>query len=201
MQKRVRFYVVSLVLIAAFATVGCAKQDVVKKDEGIIATPIAKQVDPPKPEQPKVTNKITEAYVAPVVTKIAPLPATAQIVPKTATNEQVAVSLATIYFDFDSAGLSDSARSSLSTNAALLTKESAATIRIEGNCDERGSAEYNLALGERRAHAVHKYLVTMGVEQGRLSTVSYGNEKPAVQGSDEATWAKNRRAEFVIVSP
>jgi peptidoglycan-associated lipoprotein len=71
-------------------------------------------------------------------------------------------------------------------------------LRIEGHSDERGSAEYNLALGERRAKAAAKYLVTMGVKPDRLSTISYGEEHPAVQGHDESAWSKNRRDEFVI---
>ena len=80
-----------------------------------------------------------------------------------------------------------------------MMKDRSVKVRIEGNCDERGSAEYNLALGERRAKAAQKYLVTMGVKPERLSVISYGKEKPAVQGSDESAWAKNRRDEFVIV--
>jgi len=74
-----------------------------------------------------------------------------------------------------------------------------AKIKIEGHCDERGSDEYNLALGDRRAKAVAAYLITLGVKQDKISTISFGKEKPAVQGSDEAAWSKNRRAEFVIV--
>ena len=108
--------------------------------------------------------------------------------------------LNSIYFDFDSSGLSDAARSTLAGNAATLMKETSEKILIEGNCDERGSAEYNLALGERRAKAAQQYLVTMGVKPDRLSIISYGKEKPAVQGNDETAWAKNRRDEFVVVT-
>jgi peptidoglycan-associated lipoprotein len=82
-----------------------------------------------------------------------------------------------------------------------MMKHPASKINIEGNCDERGSAEYNLALGERRAKAARQYLVTLGIEPGRLSTISYGKEKPALQGNGEEAWAKNRRAEFVIETP
>ncbi len=198
MQKRTPFYVVSLFLIAAFMTAGCATKDVVKKDEGIAAPPVATRVEPPKPEQPKVIEKQPEQTAAPQLT---PIPETARLEPKSMSNEQLQSALATVYFDFDSAGLSDSSRGTLTKNAELLKKESSAKIRIEGNCDERGSSEYNLALGERRTKVVHQYLVTMGVEAARLTTVSYGNEKPAVQGSSEAAWAKNRRAEFAVVSP
>jgi len=85
-------------------------------------------------------------------------------------------------------------------NAELLLKvQPDAKVKIEGHCDERGSAEYNLALGERRAKSAMQYLVTLGVKADRVSIISYGKEKPAVDGHDDAAWAKNRRAEFVII--
>jgi peptidoglycan-associated lipoprotein len=105
-----------------------------------------------------------------------------------------------VYFDFDKSDLRQDARDVLSKNAAVVLKSPAGTkIQIEGHCDERGSAEYNLALGERRARSAQNYLTTLGVKADMLSIISYGKEKPAVQGNDEAAWAKNRRAEFVIV--
>ena len=104
-----------------------------------------------------------------------------------------------IYFDFDSAALSESSRDTLKKDYELIKKNGAAKVEIEGHCDERGSDEYNLALGERRAKAALNYLVTLGIAPGRLSTISYGKEKPADPGHDEAAWAKNRRVEFVIV--
>ena len=88
----------------------------------------------------------------------------------------------------------------LSKNAEILLKgKPTVKIQIAGNCDERGSAEYNLALGERRAKSAQQYLITMGVAPDRLSIISYGKEKPAVEGHDEAAWAKNRRDEFTIM--
>ena len=98
------------------------------------------------------------------------------------------------------ANLSESARTTLTKNASAL-KASSATIRIEGNCDERGSAEYNLALGERRAKTAQQYLLTLGIKPERLSTISYGKEKPAIQGGGETAGVKNRRDEFVVVTP
>jgi peptidoglycan-associated lipoprotein len=114
--------------------------------------------------------------------------------------EQMKSDLDTIYFDFDSASLSDQSRKTLNSNANYLKKHSDVSIRIEGNCDERGSAEYNIALGEKRAKAALKYLSTLGTDDGRLSIVSYGKEKPIEQGHDESAWTKNRRDEFVITS-
>lgn len=103
-----------------------------------------------------------------------------------------------IYFGYDTAELSAEARAALDANAAVLKKYPAWTVTIEGHCDERGTAEYNLALGERRAAAAQAYLVALGVPASRVKTVSYGKEFPFDPGHDEAAWAKNRRAHFVI---
>jgi peptidoglycan-associated lipoprotein len=105
-----------------------------------------------------------------------------------------------IYFEFDATTLSEQARTSLTNNAERLRKSSTVTVRIEGHCDERGSDEYNLALGEKRAKTAMHYLVTMGIPAKRLSVLSYGKEKPADSGHDEAAWSKNRRDEFVVTS-
>lgn len=108
-------------------------------------------------------------------------------------------SLGTIYFDFDSYLLSSAARDTLSRNAEYLLKENMTVkIQIEGHCDERGSGEYNLALGERRAQSAYNYLVTLGVPSDRLSVISYGKELPVANGHDNDAWAKNRRDEFII---
>lgn len=105
--------------------------------------------------------------------------------------------LGTVYFAFDSFEVSSESKKDLDANATWLMANSATRVQIEGHTDERGTTEYNLALGERRAGAVKDYLVGKGVSPAQLSTISYGEERPAVQGSDEAAWAKNRRAEFV----
>ena len=103
----------------------------------------------------------------------------------------------TVNFDFDSAELTVSARSTLNRQSAFLSLNPDLMIVIEGHADERGTREYNLALGERRATAVRDYLVAKGINAARVRTVSYGKERPAVSGSDEAAWAKNRRAATV----
>ena len=105
--------------------------------------------------------------------------------------------LETVYFAYDRASLEAGARGILRSNAEYLKTNSGATARIEGNCDSRGSAEYNLALGERRALAAKQYLVDLGVDASRLSTISYGEERPAVRGQTEAAFAKNRRDDFL----
>jgi len=101
-----------------------------------------------------------------------------------------------VYFDYDSFSLRPDAISTLNENAAKIKDTSNLLIQIEGHCDERGTQEYNLALGEKRALAVRDYLMTLGVPGSRLVTISYGEERPAVDGSDESAWKFNRRCEF-----
>ena len=104
-----------------------------------------------------------------------------------------------IFFDFDQFTLSAEARKTLADNAMFLKANSGTKVVVEGHCDERGSDEYNLALGESRALAAKNYLVSLGVSAKQLSVISYGEEKPAAMGANEAAWAKNRRAEFKAV--
>ena len=112
-----------------------------------------------------------------------------------------AIGLETVYFDYDSYQIRDDAKPLLKGNAQTIkSKTSWPTLVIEGHCDERGSEEYNLALGERRAQQVKHYLVDLGVPSTRLDTVSFGESNPAVQGHDEAAWRYNRRTEFALSS-
>jgi peptidoglycan-associated lipoprotein len=105
--------------------------------------------------------------------------------------------LSTVNFDYDQASLTTSARRLLADNAEWMRKNSDVTVQVEGHCDERGSVEYNLALGERRAKSVKNYLVSLGLDPKRLTVISYGKEKPLVSGDTEEDYAKNRRANFV----
>ncbi|NTW54560.1 MAG: peptidoglycan-associated lipoprotein Pal [Chlorobaculum sp.] len=102
-----------------------------------------------------------------------------------------------IFFDFDSSALSSEAQEQLKQNASWLQSHKLSTVSIEGHCDERGTDEYNIALGERRAEAARSYLETLGVAGNRLSTVSFGEEKPFDPGHNEESWAKNRRDHFI----
>ena len=106
--------------------------------------------------------------------------------------------LQTIYFDFDSTELSDRARETLQRNADWLVRNPSWSVAIGGHCDERGTIEYNIALGDRRSRTVRDYLGSLGVAATRMRVVSYGEERPAVPGHDEEAWARNRRAEFVL---
>jgi peptidoglycan-associated lipoprotein len=103
-----------------------------------------------------------------------------------------------IYFEYNKSNIRPEYQPVLENISKWLAKKAAQQLLIEGHCDERGTDEYNLALGERRALAVRRYLVALGISADRVHTISYGEEKPAVLGSDEAAWSKNRRAEFKV---
>jgi len=103
-----------------------------------------------------------------------------------------------IYFDFDKSNIRPDAREVLKANADYFLKNSSASIVVEGHCDERGTAEYNMALGQRRAQEAKKYLVNLGVKDSKMKTISYGKERPVDNGHDEKAWAKNRRAHFAV---
>jgi len=103
-----------------------------------------------------------------------------------------------VMFGFDDYTLSMESQDRLTALAENLKSNGSSVVQIEGHCDERGSIEYNLALGERRAQSVKNFLVNLGIEDSRLTTISYGEEKPSIEGHDEGSWSQNRRAEFVI---
>lgn len=104
-----------------------------------------------------------------------------------------------INFDFDRSNIVPEARVIMKANADILLKNRDFNIIVEGHCDERGTSEYNMALGERRAQETKKYLINLGVDGARMKTISYGEERPLDSGSNEEAWAKNRRAHFRVV--
>ena len=103
-----------------------------------------------------------------------------------------------VHFDFDTFNLSEEARTTLKDNAQWLKSHKSIKVQVEGHCDSRGTQEYNLALGQKRSESVRKYLTDLGVGAKRLSTISYGEEKPLNSEETEEAWSKNRRAQFVI---
>jgi len=107
----------------------------------------------------------------------------------------------TVHFDFDSSVVKSSEKGKVSNIADYLKGHSADAVRVEGNCDERGTEEYNRSLGERRALALREELVRLGLDPTRVDTISYGEDKPVDPGHDEAAWRKNRRGEFILLSP
>lgn len=112
--------------------------------------------------------------------------------------QQALREITTFYFDFDTSEIKQEARDVLVAHARFLANNPGQNVRIEGHADERGTKEYNLALGERRANAVQRFLIVNGASRGQLETISYGEEKPAVMGSSESAWAQNRRVELVF---
>ncbi len=196
MQKRhfsviiaIAFLIASLVLIA-----GCAKQ----------ATVVQPEEQPqvvPQPEQPAAEADADKAAKEKALKEDEKERLLAEKEKAAAAKDAALSPLAGmdfIYFDYDKYAISTEARDTLKKIADKLTASPDMKIRIEGNCDERGTVEYNLALGERRANAAMKYLATLGIKEDRLSTLSNGKEKPVAEGSTEEAWTKNRNAHFIV---
>src|SRR6185369_1380988 len=181
---------------------GCAK-DQVKPDEGLApsasqSTNIPASAQKASADQSAADRAAAEKAAADraAAEKAAADRAAAE---KAAADKAAETALKMVNFDFDSYVLTKPARDILYNNADFLLKKYKGKVKIEGHCDERGSDEYNLALGEKRAKAALDYLSTLGVPSEQLSIISYGKERPLDAGHDEASWAKNRRAEFVLV--
>lgn len=176
----------------AFLAGGCAKKEMVKGEEAVPSAPKPVEPAPTKPAGPE--QVAGEQQMKPSQT------VKAEPMQEQQAQAQAETALEKVYFDFDSYILSNTARDTLSKDAEYLLKKNVAVkVQVEGHTDERGTDEYNLALGEKRAKAALSYLVTLGVPAERLSFISYGKEKPADPGHDEAAWAKNRRAEFRVI--
>ncbi len=160
----------------------------------------------PKPK-PTTAPEPTPAPVStPTVVTIEPSP-TPQPTPRMDADDITRKSLQEIssylkpaFFDYDKADIRSDARDVLAANATWLKKYPSMQFTIEGHCDERGTSQYNLALGDRRANAAKDYLASLGVDAGRIKTVSYGKERPFATGHDEDSWQKNRRAHFVVTA-
>lgn len=172
-----------LVVAAALTLGGCATKTA--------PTPPVPPVSPPVVDN---SQKVQEEVTTPSVPVQPVAPAVETVTDETAVIP--AGQLVTIYFDYDSFLLSPEARDTLVKNAEILKKKSRAKVVLEGHTDERGAENYNIALGEKRANAVKSYLGDLGIDGVRLEVVSFGEERPAVTGHDEAAWAKNRRVEF-----
>ena len=153
------------------------------------------------PKKPEVQTAAPEAAAPPVAQVPEPEPPEVVIIEE---REEVVVvegevALEDAFFDFDKSLIRPDAKQALDENIRILFANPDARIVVEGHCDERGTNEYNLALGERRANAVRDYLVAGGIDSGRISTISYGEERPFCLGHDETAWQCNRRGHFVVV--
>ncbi|MUM78140.1 peptidoglycan-associated lipoprotein Pal [Pseudodesulfovibrio sp. F-1] len=173
-----------LLAFALVAGAGCAKKTTTSTPPGtqVEVTDESRWTPPPAPAQPSVD----ESTLASEAERRAKAEAVEEL------------TSVTIHFAFDSYELNAEARSILALKANIMRRFSDVRVIIEGHCDERGTEEYNLALGERRARAAYEHLVILGVDPGRMSIVSFGEERPLDPGHNETAWAKNRRAEFVV---
>ena len=170
-----RIILIAAVALVPFAT-GCAKKAV--------------QTPPSPPAAPREET--------PPTPKSTETPSETTPTPGSTSGGVSASDFQPVFFDFDAYTLRSDGRAALDANARLLRDNADAKIVVEGHCDERGTVEYNQALGERRAQAARDYLVQAGINDSRIRTVSYGKERPFDTGHDEAAWAKNRRAHFVL---
>lgn len=189
----------SMVIILFFVAAGCVK---VVKEEAIqkSALPEEQEATVAKKEAKEEKPAIKEERVAeqPIM-EASKEKAEAAVIDELGAITEKTGMLLTVYFDFDRFTIRDDMQSVFEKNAEWLKKNSNVKIQIEGHCDERGTNEYNIALGERRAQSIREYLVNYGINPSRLSTISYGEEKPVAPGHYEDSWTKNRRGEFVIV--
>lgn len=177
MKNRSVLFLVLILSISLMALWGCPK-----KAEVTTAPEAPKEEPAPAPPE--------EAKP-----EVAPAPAKEEIKERAAA---AAEGVQPIYFDFDKSFIRDDAKPVMKANAEWLKANPKAKIKIEGNCDERGTIEYNQALGQRRAASAKKYLTDMGIAASRISLISYGKEKPICKESDETCWQKNRRDDFVV---
>jgi peptidoglycan-associated lipoprotein len=189
-RKMVVLFPVFLVFMLTFFTASCAKKQIQKADEGVRpVTSEPKQAEVAKPDGDYESRKRAEEE------HLAKLREQEERLQK----EIRAFESENIYFDFDKADLKPEAKAVLKKKAQWLLDNAQFSVRIEGHCDERGTNEYNLALGERRANTAKAYMIALGVSEKRLSSVTYGEERPADQGHNEKAWAKNRRDEFSLM--
>ena len=175
---------VVMLFVLTLLAAGCAKKPVTEEPATSEQTTQMEQQQPAAVEEQAVTETVDTAYDAEAAARNA--------------ERAAAKGLERIHFDFDQYVLTDAARSTLVNNAGLLRSAPAVKVLIEGHCDERGSDEYNLALGEKRALATKNYLVSLGVVAERMSVISYGEEMPLDSAHNKAAWAKNRRANFKV---
>ena len=191
-MKILRFFTIAfaVAVFISFGVYGCAKKEI--KTEGGKVEAVKPSEAPESREAPKGEEKpegARETKEAPPGPKEQPEPVEAGRAEK---------ALKDVYYAFDSYELSPEARKTLQKDADWINANKGPVITVEGHCDERGTVEYNLALGERRAEAAKDYLVSLGVKGDRLKTISYGKSMPVDPGHTEEAWAKNRRAHFVV---
>ncbi len=206
MRKTVITCIVALLFVtSAFVVVGCGKKVSEVKEDKLAAEAARKDAEA-RAERERMAARIGKEEQVPQEERIREsILKTEEEVPPQASARgkefgSADTALKTIYFEFDKSSLTPEMQKILKENAEWLKNNPNVETLIEGHCDERGTEEYNLALGEKRAMSVRKFLISQGVEPLRLYTISYGEEKPVDAGHNEDAWAKNRRAKFQITS-
>lgn len=195
-EKRWLLKLMLLVLVVDLLCVGCAKIPLIgklfgkKKEPSSVIYPSDSTL-PPAPD----SGMLPGSDVKPL--PLGPDSGTPTAAPLRMEATKQIAELQTVYFDFDSAELSETARATLDQNAIWLSENPGVHVLIEGHCDERGTVEYNLNLGERRAASVREYLIGKNLDPATLHTISYGEERPVNEGHDEAAWSQNRRVQFM----
>jgi peptidoglycan-associated lipoprotein len=198
MTKTVKAFALSLVIVALALVPACRSK---KTQEPVTHPETAASATVPEVPPPPVTS--TTTTVAPPSDFVQEKPVQEETLPADIEElNRVAQErgyIADAFFGYDESALSAEAQNALQTSATWLKKNAQYNLLIEGHCDERGTEQYNLALGDRRANIAKEYLMTLGVDSARIRTVSYGEERPFDPGHDEGAWAKNRRAHLVLV--
>jgi len=205
---RKSFGILILILCFGLILTGCPKKTVVKEEPSVKKEEVLRKEEAVRKEAERAVKEAREREVAKIreeeVKKAQEKEFEKSLVAKKEPGIEGEILesklLKDIHFDFDKYDIRPGDAEILKENAALLTKYPTVKIQIEGHCDERGTIEYNLALGERRANSTKKYLISLGISPGRISTISYGKEKPLDPGHNEEAWAKNRRAHTIILS-
>ncbi len=187
----------AVLAVLAMVAAGCAKKEVVRSQEEA-GKPAEAAAPAPKPETIVSEPVAPEAAKPQAGAQAGTQTAMAEAAAGVAATEEKASLFDDILFDFDKSFIREDAKPALAKVADYLKKNAGTKVQIEGHCDERGTAEYNMALGARRAESAKKYLLSLGVKSAALSTVSYGKEKPLDPGHTEDAWAKNRRDHFVV---
>jgi peptidoglycan-associated lipoprotein len=188
MKSRSLAVVFTVAVLFVFGLAACQKRPVTQPDA-------TQQGQPPAMmEKQKDQEKVTEQKLDSKVESVGSKDKAAEYA------ESKESMFSDILFDYDKYDVQDSYKQVLQTVSSWMAKNSSARLSIEGHCDERGTNEYNLALGDRRAKAVKDYLVSLGVASGRIDVISYGEERPACKDQTDACWAKNRRAHFTVLT-
>ena len=182
MKRTMKLLLSLVVMLGLFALYGCPKKA---------------EVSSAPEEQPKAVEKAPEAPKVEKAPEAPAAPPAEAAKPEKEAAAKTEAGLQPIYFDFDKSFVRDDAKPVMKANVAYLKANPKVKIKIEGNCDERGTIEYNQALGQRRAQSAKKYLTDMGIKASRISLISYGKEKPICTQSSEDCWQKNRRDDFV----